>query len=201
MRVSLSIVLSVFIVAFFILVALRPTFVTIATLNNEIEQSEATLSKLEAKVLALERAAQVWDTLKAGQPDIEEAIPQADPEYGKFAAAMEVLAQEAGVNFNGYSMGKALIRSEIVEVETGKKQEVIETAVTMRITGGFPQMYEFITKLMELDRMIAIESVSVAKEAAVSSALPQVGMSVSGTVQYLADENQLAKILSEEEDK
>lgn len=193
-QVSLSIVLSLFIIAFFILIAIRPTLVTITKLQQEIEESERTLGKLETKVQSLERAAQVWETIKGRVEEVDQAIPQNGPHYQEIALTTEVVANEAGVTLHSLTLGESLLMSQVVDVYTGKKQEVIEMQFTTRVSGSFPQILTYMNNLLDLERIVGVDSVTVSKENVVDEGA-QVGMSLSGTVQYLASSNDLKKLI------
>lgn len=193
-QVSLSVVLSLFIVAFFIMAALRPTFVTIAKLNTEIEDTEQTLNSLKTKSAALVKAAQVWEEIQPQLPYVEASIPQDGPYYERITKAIELLATEAGVELVNVNLDKALLYSQVVNIYTGRKQAVIELPTEVRIRGGFLETLSFLEALLTIDRLYKVESITMSKEVESGQSI-QVGMTISGTTSYLADQDLLNKTL------
>jgi len=196
-QVSLSIVLSFFIVAFFLLVAIKPTLVTITKLKLEIEESETTLVKLTAKVESLTQAARVWETIQPALPYVKTSIPQEGVEYNKLTKSIEILAQESGVEITSMTLGESLLYSQILEVYAGKNQEVVEMPITIRVVGSFPQTLGFMESVLKLDRLMGVESVTVNREVKGIDA-SVVGMAINGNVQYLANTKMLNKAINPE---
>lgn len=196
-KVSLSIVLSVFIVIFFILVAIKPTFVTIAKLNVEIEESEKTLTQLIAKTDALIQAASVWESLQPSIPYVKASIPRSGPEYAKLTKTIEVLALESGVGITSLTVGESLLYSQATNVFEGREQEVIEVPLTVRVIGEFAQVLDFLEEMLKVDRLVGLESVTINREVEGADSTT-VGLAMTGNVQYLANSKILNKILNAE---
>lgn len=194
-QVSLSLVLSLFIVAFFILVALKPTFVTIAELTTEIEDTEQTLAALKTKSISLQQASVTWESIQDQLPYVETSIPHESPQYQQITKSMEVLAREAGVEVTSLNLGDALLYSQIIDIYTGREQKVVEMDMAVRVKGNFAQTLAFLEALLEVDRLVKIDSVTMTKEVEGGQDV-QIGMSITGAVSYLADEQLLNKSLS-----
>jgi len=192
-QVSLSVVLSIFIITFFILVALRPTFTTIATLNTEIEQSTKTLQQLSTKSKSLEQATRLWEEIQADLPFVEVSIPQNSPSYESLSKSIELVASEAGVEITSVSVGSALLYSGVVNVYEGRDQSVVEMDLSIRVTGGYANTMDFLQKILSVDRLIGVSSVTINRESATASD-SQVGMAITGTVQYLGDSAKIESV-------
>lgn len=199
-QASLSVVLSLFISAFFILLAIRPTLITITTLNSKIEESEKTLDQLEVKANALTSVAKTWSTVEPLLPFIDNAIPTDGPRYQSLTKSMEILASETGVILGSENIGDALVYSKVADPYTGTKRSVITTPFTIRVSGSYPSIREFFTKLTTMDRLVIIEGITFTKDAKAAQEQPGVTFTVSGSVTYLADESKLVKILESAKD-
>jgi len=193
-QVSLSLVLSLFIAAFFVLVAMRPTFVTIASLNTEIAESEKILHQLTTKALALQQAAQVWDGMQESVAVIEDSIPSDGPEYQSLTRVLEVIAVESDVGLASVSIGEGMLRSQILDPYSGRDRAVVPIDFTVRVSGDYPGVMAFFGNLIEIGRLVTIDSIAVTKETAQGLQESLIGMSITGTVQYLADPAQLVGV-------
>jgi len=193
-KMSLSVVLSVIIVAFFLLVAIRPTLIIITKLNREVKESEKTLIQLQAKAEALDQASHVWETIQLALPYVKTSIPTMGVEYNKLSKSIEVIAVESGVSITGLTIGKTLLFSQTLDVFTGKNQDVVTTPFTIRVVGGFPQTLKFLESTLSMDRLIEVTSVTINREVEGDNSTV-VGLALSGKVQYLANPNLLNKAI------
>lgn len=194
-QTSLTVVLSLFITAFFILVALRPTFVTITKLNKNIEESEKVLKQLQTKAMSLQKVAQLWEQALPLTKYLESSIPSKGPEYKLLVQTMEQLAVETGVVLVSETVGESLTFSKIADPYSGNNRSVIGMPFIIRVSGSYAQIAEFLEQLTTIDRLISIESMSLAKDAELEGGRIGVSLSLSGKTHYLADEGQLATIL------
>ncbi len=196
-QTSLSVVLSLFVVAFFILVAIRPTLITIAKLNKTIEESQKTLDQLTKKAAALNQITKIWEEISPLEKYIESSIPSDGPHYQSLTRAMELLAGENGVKLTTLMVGDALTYSKLIDPYTGIKRTVVEMPFSLRVSGGYPEISRFLTGLTQIDRLIAIESIAFSKDAKTGENELSISISLTGTVSYLADETLLNNILGE----
>lgn len=196
-QVSLTVVLSLLLMAFFVMVALRPTFVTIGRLNTQIEETEQTLSNLQKKSRSLQQAAQVWERVQEGLPFVEASIPSDSVLYQAIVKTLETIAAESGVEIANSALGEALIHSQVTDVFAGDKRSVVEMEAGIRIKGDFLASLRFLRALLQMDRLVSVESVTVTKELEEAGGV-QIGMTVTGKVHYVADKARLNKILGVE---
>jgi len=197
-QTSLSVVLSIFIVAFFILVALRPTIVTITELNRTIDESETTLKKLETKAKALQQISNTWEKILPLQQFLENTIPSDGPRYKEFVKSLEIIAYETGVTLSTETLGPALTYSSIIDPYSGMMRDVIEMPVSIRVAGGFLQVKNFFDRLAASDRLVSVESLSFSREVIGSGEGPSISFSISGNIQYLANKKLLTPLIGEE---
>lgn len=193
-RVSLTLVLSLFVVAIFVVFALRPTILSIVTLKKTITISEETLGKLNDKVVDLQKASTQLETLQPYLSIINKNIPNNGAMYSPLTAAVEILAIQAGVRIESENLGPTLLFSRILSPFTpNKSQSVVSMPFAIRVIGTYPATSLFLTNLLSMERIVGIESVTIAKEAVTKTAEQVVSLNISGSIYYLADEVQLQK--------
>lgn len=192
---SLTVVLSLFVVAFFVGFALRPTVISIATLKKDIVDSEKTLKTLETKVVNLEKASLELEAIKPFLPTLNKEVPNNGAQLSPLVSTVEVLALQTGVQLESESIGSTLLFSRILSpFIPNRTQNIIALPFTARVIGNYVNVYNFLTRIASLERIIFIESVTIAREAnSKNTSTGQVSLSVSGNAYYLADEVLLNK--------
>lgn len=197
-QVSLTLVLSLFVVAIFIVFALRPTIVSIVTLKKTITESTKTLQQLDTKVATLKKVATQLEALKPFLPTFNINIPNEGAMYSPFTSAIEALALQTGTLLESESIGPTLLFSRILSPYTpSRNQSVVELPFTARVTGNYPAVFEFLSKLLLMERVVAVESVTITKETGAKSSSAMIALNISGSAYYLADEAQLLKSMPE----
>ncbi len=197
-QVSLTLVLSFFVIALFIGFALRPTIVSIVTLKKTIEESNKTSQLLSAKVKSLQLVATQLDELKPILPSINVYIPNNGARYSPFAMNIETLANQIGVQLDSESMGPTLLFSRILSPFTpSKKQVVVALPFTIRVSGNYEKVLSFLNKLLLTGRIVIVESVTITREVSSEVEGSMVALNLSGNAYYLADENQLKKVMTD----
>jgi len=200
-QVSLTTVLSLLIVAFFVIVAIRPTLVTVATLKKSIETEEKTLKALRTKEKAVQRAATLYEELKSGTLYTDRAVPLTGAKYDDLAKTFEILASQAGVELTGVTVGESLLYSEILKPYEGRAREAVSVPVTVRVSGSYPLVRKFFNLVISIDRLIEIETLSVGRDSGGRGKEEGVALSLTGTAAYMADKATIAKILTQKEQK
>ncbi len=201
-QVSLTLVLSLFVMAIFILFALRPTIVTIVTLKKTIVESEKTLQQLSAKMTNLQKASIQFELLKPMLPILNTTIPNNGAEYSPLATSIEILARQTGTQLESESLGPTLLFSRIISpFIPSKGQSVIELPFTVRVVGSYPNVSAFLTKLLSMERIILIDSVTITRETGSKEENTNVALNISGSAYYLADRAQLEKSIADNKGK
>lgn len=194
-QASLSTVLSLFIVAFFIFVAIRPTFVTIAELRRTIEENSKTLTQLKAKEKAVQQAASVWEKLKDKVVFIDSSYPSTSAEYSLFVKSMEYVAIQNGVELSSETLGSALLFSETISPYQGKARNVISMPMSIRVTGSYEGVTQFYRQLTNMDRIIDVETINFTNDTSNKTKGSLVSLSITGSIGYLADEKALSTVI------
>lgn len=202
-QVSLGIVLSLFIIAFFLAFAIRPTFATIAKLYKEIEESQKTLAALETKVKTLNKANDLMGKITPLLEKIDNGIPTEEAGTQDLTASLELLAQQAGVSIESITVGGTLLNSTTMNPYVlDKKGEVMELPYSIRVSGPFTSCMQMLQNMFRVARIASIENVSIGKEGTKKQTSQlTTGMTISGTAYYVANKSMIEKALPQKKDK
>lgn len=201
-QVSLTLVLSLFVISIFIVFALRPTIVTIVTLKKTIAESEKIRQQLSVKVTNLQKASVQFESLKPILPMLNLTIPNNGAAYLPLTTAIEILARQTGTQIESESLGATLLFSRIISpFVPSKNQSVVELPFTARVVGSYPNISAFLTKLLSMERIIIIESVTITRETGSKEENTNVALNISGSAYYLADKVQLEESIAENKGK
>lgn len=197
-QVSLTLVLSLFIMAIFIVFALRPTVIAILSLQKNIIVSKTTLQQLDTKVSNLQKASVRLDAIKPNLPNLNVSIPNNGANYVTLAMAVEQLSIQTGTQIESGSLGPTILYSRILTVfSPDKNQSVVTLPFTVRVTGSYPAVYSFLSQLLLMERIVSVDSVTITKQSISKTAVGTVAMDVGGSAYYLANEAQLKQALIE----
>jgi len=148
---------SIFTVSFFIIVAIKPTLVTITKLNKEIKDKREISQKLQVKINSIIAAQEEF----AGNSDnlylLSEALPEKS-EFPKLAGFFESVALSSGVSVKSLSfesVGKS-------PPQTLKKDVPILGSMSFSIStsGDYLQLKQFLNTLEASRRIIKIKNAS-----------------------------------------
>jgi len=156
-KISGLITLTIFTVAFFLSMAILPTFKTIAGLKKEISDQQEVEVKLTKKMLGLKTAevnyAKVINDLKL----INQVLPEKE-ELERLAWQIQWLANQQGLTISTGSFG------EFNLVGQAAKPGQTELSAELTITGNYQQIRNFLQGLTKIDRLIAVKEVNFNKQ-------------------------------------
>ena len=156
-KISGLITLTIFTVAFFLSMAILPTFKTIAGLKKEISDQQEVEAKLTKKAAGLKTAevnyAKVINDLKL----INQVLPEKE-ELERLAWQIQWLANQQGLTISTVSFG------EFNLVGQAAKPGQTELSAELTITGNYQQIRNFLQGLTKIDRLITINEVSFNKQ-------------------------------------
>lgn len=172
-KASVEIILSVFSVVFLLVFAIRPTLATVASLQKKIEDQTVVNNKLNTKINQLVRANTDLGSYADRLPDYFLAVTDVHDESG-LAKRIEVVSRGSNVKINNLSFDAVpLIGTQInlSSKEKGAEKPTLEAGgkvasyiVTFDISGGANQVFDFLAKLENIDRVALISSVNIKKE-------------------------------------
>jgi len=151
-----SFILALFTISFFAVVAIRPTAITIATLWREIQEKKTIQATLEQKITKLEEAQARYATLEEELSLLDRALPET-PKFPHLAKEMEYLTLSHGLLTDSG-------RYETLELwvkEASASTSIGTHAFTLVVRGPFIKLRPFISDLERLDRLLAIDMVTI----------------------------------------
>ncbi len=156
-KVSGLVSLTVFMVAFFSLFAILPTFKTIGALRKEVEDIELINQKLTRKIQALNKAEEVYGQQANNLQLISLVLPER-AEFERLAWQIEWLALDKGVRLDSGSYNEfPLIDDEMIE-------ELQSIEIELTVSGDYLRIKEFVKALSKIDRLIAISSINISNK-------------------------------------
>lgn len=195
-QVSLTLILSLIVVAIFVSFALRPTFITIVDLQKTIQESQKTLRELQVKTANLQKAAEVWETIKPMSESLNLGVVNQGAGYDPLVAQIEQITRATGVTLQSENLGSTLLFSRVIAPFTPNvNQTVVTLPLNIKVAGSYPLIREYLGRITQIERLIGIDSVTISKETGASQGNTVVALTINGSVYYLADQKQLTPIL------
>lgn len=199
-QISLGVVLSLVLVSFFGMFALRPTLVSIATLNKSITDSQKTLTQLEAKVKALQTASAKLESLRDTTTLVDYAIPTGSAGYAELSSLLTYLASQSGVTLASLTTDDALLFAKVLSPYTlTRGAQPVPLVFSVRVTGSYPAVHDYLVRLLTSDRITRLTSLTYAKEVVGKTTSTAVSLTIAGEAYYTADLVPLQKILEHAE--
>ncbi|HCS78627.1 TPA: hypothetical protein DIV55_02690 [Patescibacteria group bacterium] len=180
------IVLSLFTVSFFGMLAVRPTLETITTLQKQIEDRTLVNQKLEQKINALITAQAEYQKIASDIPAIYNMLPQ-QPNVTSLIIKLEEVAITQNVSLTNLDFSPVTVfgTSDVAQVpvastaaEPAKDILAAESTIVLPLsfsvtfTGGYQELVNVITQLTRMNRIVTIESADIqSADAAQSSTL------------------------------
>ncbi len=157
-KVSLEFFLSVIVILFFALFAIRPTLVTMSELVKEIEDKKELASQLQRKIAALSSAQEEYQRLESEIVMLNQAVP-VQPELLEALKILEKLAGEENVII------ETLLLQEIPEEDplTNLTYEEIDSRdlyFTVRVIGDYPSIKDYVAAIQAMRRSFMIEEIN-----------------------------------------
>lgn len=155
-RVSLELFLTIGLVLFLAIFAIKPTLITMSDLIKEIESKKKLEQQLTQKVAALQTAQSQFFTIENKLPILSEAIPE-QPQIILSAKLVEKIAADS----------KVLIRNmTIVEIppeDTGEipfsQKAKQNLSITVGVTADYVSIRDFVENLRNSRKSFVVESV------------------------------------------
>lgn len=150
-----SIVLGVF--------ALGPTLSTIASLQKQLEDDKFVEQKLREKINNLSVLQQKYAGLEKDLPVINDALPKTS-QIPLLTAQVQAIANESNVRITNYQTFEAEVSHQAVST---KKFASYNFTVTTQ--GTYQDMTVFLDKIVNFQRIVAIDSITITKVAGLNT--------------------------------
>ena len=165
LRAFLELILSLSTVIIFVVFALKPTAITIVSLNNQIKNKRATLVTLKQKISDLKSASSVFDQNQALIPDVEDAV-FSKPEPDTISKQILGLALKDQVSILGASVGQVvIIGKNVVSKSSTEFKPLPENAFAMPLSisakGTYSELLTFIRDVENSRIPIKVDSLMI----------------------------------------
>ncbi len=154
-RASLFLIFSLVLLIVLLVLALKPTLVTIAGLVGEIDQKRVIEQRLDEKIASLAAAQRAYQEISAKLPLLDEAVP-VKARVGKWVDSVEALAAANGLEATGVSLAGVPMGGK-----TGDGGGLVEINFTVGATGEYGQIRQFVEQMEKLRRIVKLETVTV----------------------------------------
>lgn len=151
-RVSLGLLLTIFIITIFAVFAINPTLNTIGELLRTIEDRERVLDQLRRKAVNLSTAQTEYSIIADRLPLLEQAVPE-EIDIQNLTLMIEAIAAE-----NNLILSNIRINQELVYPES-EARSIQEFSFTVSLEGNYPEIEPFINDLVMLPRIITIDTI------------------------------------------
>ena len=179
---------TIFLTAFFIVFAIRPTIITIAELLAEIKAREELNQKLEKKIdqilAAQDFYSQIYDRLFL----LDQALPT-NPEFAYFSQTLESNRIEANLNLETLNYS-SIVLTEKADSKTTKENQ--EFDFTTGLVGYYPNLKSFLESLFRQRRIIYVNSLKIDQKQKnqdqIQPGTPPLTITIDGKAFYLGNE-------------
>jgi len=154
--VSLELIFSLFAILFFAVLAIRPTLQTISGLITEINEKKELDQQLQRKIVALSTAQDEYQRLSSKINLLDQTIPS-KPELIKTIKVIEKHATENNVVITSIRIPE--IPEETSQMTANQTPERIDLYFSIRVTGDYPSIRDFLGALNQYRRMIVVEEI------------------------------------------
>lgn len=194
-RSYIELMLSLVVIVIFSLFAIRPTLVTIAELNKEIADKQATVKKLDEKINNLQQAQKSANQNARSITFVDTAVPNS-PLPVLYSRQIEGLAKQYSVElFNlsvsgvdllkGVSQQKTTTPPATATDWTADSVSYMEYSFDVR--GDYDNLKQFISEIERLRRPTLVESMTLRQNTDKDTNTNGITFSVIGKVPFLPD--------------
>jgi Tfp pilus assembly protein PilO len=167
-RSYLTLGLTLFTLIILIFLAVRPTVLTIFTLQKTLTEQKQVEEKLSKKITALIRANKNYQNLKPVVPLIYDALPQ-DSKFKEYLILLEKTANEsqvtlAGLEFKGIPLSEASAAAKLPE----------KIDFSLAVEGDYLKIRDFIKSLENLSRLTGVSEVKFSESKDQSSVIANI---------------------------
>lgn len=177
-RASVEIILSVFAMAFLLMVVVRPTMGIVAELQKKITDQDLVDKKMTSKITQLARAKNDLTTF-GSQLDLFTKAVTDDSETSELAKRLSLIVQESGLTVNAFSIGSVPILgkkinlgnkdTKVAGVDPNKPKQIsgtkiAYTEVSFDLWGSQKQTLDFLSALEKMDRVVKLTNIDIKRE-------------------------------------
>jgi len=164
---SMWVVLSLILLIILMVLALRPTLVTISTLLGQIQQQKEISQKLEDKTLSVTTALKTLDSVKEKLPLLDEALPD-DANWEDLVSEVESIATGGGIVIKSITVDK-IPKALVVQTDPAKQptekplmpEGVIGVKFELKGSGTYEQIRNTVSAIEKMSRLVIFKEVII----------------------------------------
>ncbi len=173
-----GLIASIFLVAFFIIFALSPTFTTILGLIRKIDDQKKTITAMDNKINNLILAQENYSQVEPSLPLLSSALPE-KPAPETVLDDIVKTASTSAVSINTLQFNLINYSGKSASSATPMSKLGLQTVeFTLQLAGSENQVHSFLNRLEHLPRLISISAISLQtqdKTAALAADVPGMG--------------------------
>ncbi len=157
-KVSLELFLSIGLIIFFAVFAIRPTLVTMTDLLQEIEDKKELEVQLKQKLASLLTVQSIYLNLEDQLYVLDEALPSS-PQTIQSIKVIEKVASDLNLVITNLSLTE--IPVEIEEEKSFALEELqrVDVPVSVAVRGDYPTIRQFVENLMSYRRTFVVDTI------------------------------------------
>lgn len=154
--------LSIFTISFFLIVAIRPTVITITKLIREVKEKETASLLLDKKIDSLVTAQKVYAKNSQYFPMVEQALPE-NSEFPLLADFLSNAAQSSQIELSTLAFEKIILKAAPSAKKPGEPAAYQTINFSTTAEGDYLNLKNFVSLLENSRRLIQVESTSVSE--------------------------------------
>ena len=161
---SLWVILSLILMIVLLVLALRPTLITISSLIGQIEKQREVAYKMDEKILEVRQAIEKLELARSQLWLLDEALPT-EAKWSDLAQNLESMATDSGLQLTVVVVERVPLGPNEPKSTSGSqtKSSMPPGALAVRFNlsgkGEYTQIREMVAKLEKMRRLIMLESV------------------------------------------
>lgn len=189
-RIFMELLLSISTISFFLIVALRPTALTIVALLDEIKAKKETVSQLDTKIANLQKAQATYDQEFSRLSVLDTSIPTT-PTPETFVRQIEGLANNTSTSILGMTIGETVLTGTSIEpIKKSKDLTAFPNGsdavnFSISVTGDYSNLDVFFKSLENMRRPIKVDAATINVNQTDQG--KQIVLVVSGRIPYLTN--------------
>ena len=163
-KASANLFLTLAVISFFVLFAIKPTLETIGKLNKELKEKRKINQTFEQKITALNKVQTNYGQIIDDLSFVSQSLPE-EVEFNQIASRINFLVFShnlvlSSASFEGFNLVSPDF--EIIEVE-GEGPKANSIGFNISVTGSFSDVKAFLNDLEKMDRLLGIESLAFSR--------------------------------------
>ncbi len=181
-RAYMSLAFAIITSGFFMIFAIRPTVVTIASLFSEVRAQQDIDARLDKKAENLRKAYETYGAVKDRLSILEQSGPE-NPQIAAFLEQVEALAPDSGVSIKAFNFDNIDIYDKSAPIEGKASKKFQQAGFSVTVNGNYDQINRFITGIEGMRRVVILNTFTYGTSRGDASG-ENLTLSVTGGVVY-----------------